>query len=116
MWRDIDAYVANAPSISVKLTRIDKKLAQRRKEQFDINCRVAFRKRIRGPKMGLEIHHVVPLSLNGSNNHSNLVLVEHDLHAAIHRLIDPQMADMQTGESRLIRLPYFTQRIWRYER
>ena len=37
-----------------------------------------------GAEERLEIHHIIPLSLNGSNDISNLMVLCHDHHMAVH--------------------------------
>lgn len=53
-----------------------------------------------------DTHHILGLSLGGQNIPENLVLMRRDEHAILHKyFIDPQVADMKVGESRLIFLP-----------
>lgn len=55
---------------------------------------------------GYSIHHLVPLSLGGSNTLDNLALMLDEEHQALHaRVIAPQTDGMRPGESRNVSLP-----------
>ena len=111
-WIACENYVARSPHVALNLTRINKKIADKRREQFDLNCRQMFRKRCGRMCSAYQIHHVIPICLGGGNGYDNLVLCEPVLHRAIHRVIDLQMRGMLEGESRLIRIPTLPARIW----
>lgn len=55
------------------------------------------------------VHHVVPLSYGGSNDFSNLILVEKKLHNNLHKFIyDAYLSGKQVGEEFLLSIPEFT--------
>lgn len=53
-----------------------------------------------------EIHHIVPRMLGGTNDISNLALVQRMDHDRAHEMIDRQTKGMQPGETREINLPW----------
>lgn len=63
----------------------------------------------------LQIHHIKPISLGGTNKFSNLALVDPELHREIHREIDLQTSGMKYGDTRKIDLPYFSGILWTIE-
>jgi hypothetical protein len=58
-----------------------------------------------------EIHHIVPLSLNGSNKTSNLALVSPDQHIKIHIFISKQ-GEIDIGQRKEIIIPRAKGLIW----
>lgn len=61
---------------------------------------------------GMSVHHKMPLG--GSNNPvvalnandpENLILIPDNAHRAIHEYLDPQIIDLEPGQSRLVMLP-----------
>jgi hypothetical protein len=55
---------------------------------------------------GFQVHHIRPLSDNGTNDYANLVLIRaHPEHEAIHRYLDPQVQHLAVGEATKVRLP-----------
>lgn len=58
-----------------------------------------------------EIHHIVPLSLGGTNKFDNLALVEPTLHAYVHRLIDNQ-GPIRGDSGQVIRIPKLPGLVW----
>ena len=53
-----------------------------------------------------EIHHIVPRAFGGSNDLSNLALVQRVDHDRAHEQIDRNTRGMEPGESREINLPW----------
>lgn len=71
--------------------------------QLDIASSVAILGRAaHGPHF--DLHHILPLSLGGSNDLSNLALVYRPFHKAIHRYVE-QQGELKVGEAREIRIP-----------
>ncbi|MGN1063406.1 MAG: HNH endonuclease signature motif containing protein [Alphaproteobacteria bacterium] len=70
-------------------------------------CRVARRRGTR-PR-GFQIHHIIPLSLGGTNDFSNLMLVHEDIHMEIHeRIWDgiyKMMKEAGVGSTAMVILP-----------
>ena len=55
---------------------------------------------------GFNVHHIKPLDDGGDNRFSNLVLIRAEPeHKAIHRYLDPQIAGLEPGQSRLVKFP-----------
>ena len=55
---------------------------------------------------GAEKHHILPISLGGTNDISNFAVVEKNLHKAIHTYISAQLwPDMDSGK-RIILIPH----------
>ena len=59
-----------------------------------------------------QVHHIVPISLGGTNNIRNLALVEPNVHHEIHRSIGWEISGLQRGERRTVRLPIRAGLIW----
>ena len=60
----------------------------------------------------LSIHHIVPISLGGSNDVSNLALLHKDFHAWVHLYIDHQLHGLRYNEWTAIWLPRWHETIW----
>ena len=58
---------------------------------------------------GYEFHHIIPLSMGGTNDPTNIVLCEKRLHRIIHQFIDEQ--GEVTGVARRI-IPVLPGKIW----
>lgn len=69
------------------------------------------RKEHKKRKKDAQAHHVIPLSLGGTNAHGNLCFLSPGEHGDIHRIIDKQTENMEPGERRTIQLPYPVSRI-----
>lgn len=56
-----------------------------------------------------QIHHKLPLSLDGDNDFDNLVLLDGDQHVKVvhNEIITPQVWDMKPGDERDILVPNF---------
>lgn len=66
---------------------------------------------------GYQIHHIVPLKLGGSNELSNLCVVDAETHVQMHRLIyQPVMDRMQENETAILLLPSFKNVICKEDR
>ena len=63
------------------------------------------RKLVREAFRILEVHHVLPRYLGGTNEYPNLALVEPKLHRLIHQDIGQQTRSMKPGETHDILLP-----------
>jgi hypothetical protein len=57
-----------------------------------------------------QIHHIVPLSLGGSNGF--MALVPDPLHVLIHKFITHQTASLEVGMTRFITLPWREGLVW----
>jgi hypothetical protein len=55
-------------------------------------------------------HHIVPLSLGGTNEH--LAYIEPETHNTIHRFINLQTNGLGVGDTAQILIPYFPSVIW----
>ena len=60
----------------------------------------------------LQEHHIIPLSLGGSNDKANKALVPSKDHQEIHQIITAQILGMRVGEHRTILLPYSPAPVW----
>ena len=57
---------------------------------------------------GIQVHHIVPLKLGGSNDIENLCLVDAETHMLMHRLIyQPVLDRLKEGEEAVLVLPEF---------
>ena len=59
-----------------------------------------------------QTHHILPVSLGGTNDFDNLSLVERQMHAYIHEILSSQTKGMLAGTTRKILIPYQTSHIW----
>lgn len=59
-----------------------------------------------------ETHHILPVKLGGDNKNDNLVLVDPNLHIALHGFIENQIGGMEVGDKREIDIPYMRGAIW----
>ncbi|GAB5387628.1 MAG: hypothetical protein Alpg2KO_05960 [Alphaproteobacteria bacterium] len=64
---------------------------------------------------GFHVHHKLPVGVGGSNDFENLVLMDANHHAELHRFIDPYLYGMQTGEIRVVPLVEATGPIHMYK-
>ena len=56
---------------------------------------------------GYNVHHKLPIHGGGKNEFSNFILIPIPPHDELHhRVLDPQVAQMQTGESKMVKLPW----------
>jgi hypothetical protein len=53
-----------------------------------------------------ELHHLVPISLGGSNDLNNLAFIPHDLHTKIHHAINRATNHLREGKTETIAIPY----------
>ena len=62
---------------------------------------------------GLECHHILPVSLGGTNDRNNFALAETELHKSLHRYINNQLGDLRKGR-RIILIPDHPQKriVW----
>jgi len=58
-----------------------------------------------------ELHHILPLSLGGTNNIENLALVHPDLHKSIHFFIDTQ-GQPSRYKQKLVWVPVLPNQLW----
>lgn len=66
---------------------------------------------------GYQIHHIIPLKLGGSNELSNLCIVDAETHIQMHRLIYQQIMDrMHENETAFLLLPPFKSVIFKEDR
>lgn len=57
---------------------------------------------------GMQVHHIVPLKLGGSNGIENLCLVDAETHMLMHRLIyQPVLDRLEVGQEGVLILPEF---------
>lgn len=57
---------------------------------------------------GIQVHHIVPLKLGGSNDIENLCLVDAETHMLMHRLIyQPVLDRLEIGQEAVLILPEF---------
>lgn len=62
-----------------------------------------------------QLHHIMPISLGGNNDITNIVLCEPNLHLAIHQFIDAQEKPFR-GNKRHLSIPcQFVGTIWTME-
>lgn len=99
------------PSVPKRVVRIGPSRVRALREDLDYNMREAFRRHHHSPSY-YQIHHVLPLSLGGTNSWENLVMVHPKKHRKIHEAIDSQIEGMLYGESRLILLPVYQGKVW----
>lgn len=59
-----------------------------------------------------QVHHIKPKALGGSNDFSNFALVDPDIHLSIHKFIDPQVINLNVGQSKEIKIPKRSGIIW----
>ena len=69
------------------------------------------RKEHKRRKQDVQAHHVIPLSLGGSNAYGNICFLSPEEHSGAHQIIDKQVAGMSPGDRRIIQLPYPVSRI-----
>ena len=51
-------------------------------------------------------HHIIPVSVGGTNDPDNIVIMERDQHQILHdNYIDPQLQGLEEGQTRVILLP-----------
>lgn len=56
---------------------------------------------------GYNVHHKLPIHGGGLNEFSNLILMPVKPHDELHhRVLDPQVAQMQAGETKTVKLPW----------
>ena len=60
---------------------------------------------------GWPVHHILPISLGGNNDRSNLAIVRPDLEHAIHAFIDAQYRPTWNG-TYMLYIPVFSGKIW----
>jgi hypothetical protein len=58
-----------------------------------------------------EIHHIIPLELDGQNEMNNLALVEHYLHTSLHKIINAEKK-LEIGEEAIFKIPRMEGKIW----
>lgn len=57
---------------------------------------------------GMQVHHIVPLKLGGSNSVENLCIVDAETHMLMHRLIyQPILDRLEVGQEGILILPEF---------
>ena len=61
---------------------------------------------------GLEVHHIRPIALGGTNSFANLALVTPELHVEIHEELNNQTYGMRHGSTRYIDIPYMQGKLW----
>ena len=104
--------VDRAPYVERRVVRIPHKQIRAVRNQMSHERRDEFRRFFHAP-YGAQIHHVLPISLGGGNDWSNLVLICPVLHDAVHEFIDEQIEDMEVGETRKVIIPIISQRkLW----
>ncbi len=59
-----------------------------------------------------QAHHILPISLGGTNSFSNLALVHPRLHVYCHCHITKSVLKLKTGETRVIDIPFMPALIW----
>lgn len=69
------------------------------------------RKEHRRKKNDAQAHHIIPLSLGGTNATGNICMLSPEEHHDAHRIIDEQISDLAVGERRTIELPYPVSRV-----
>jgi hypothetical protein len=58
-----------------------------------------------------ECHHIIPLSLGGTNDFTNVALVAPALHKDIHEYIEAQ-GRLKAGQQLALRIPIFRGKVW----
>jgi hypothetical protein len=132
-----ESVLANVPIVDFRYQRRDKAERNALRTAFDMEIRQSFLKSLahrykqdlqdsgftsqnirslaRGyvPR-GYQVHHILPLDDGGTNDFSNLVLIRaHPEHEAVHQYLDPQIQDLEVGDSRSIKLPKVAPGIYR---
>ena len=115
--------------IDVEYTVPDKKTRKRRRSGFDSvrkeflkHIAANFEKELRaigvtdkqleqmakgGCPTGYNVHHKLPIHGGGMNEFKNLILMPIRPHDELHhRVLDPQVSQMQAGESKTVKLPW----------
>jgi 5-methylcytosine-specific restriction endonuclease McrA len=59
-----------------------------------------------------EVHHIVPVSLGGTNDYDNLALVYPFVHRQLHKYLSAQTVGMEKGDSRNLIVPYYQGKVW----
>jgi len=111
--KQLDRYVSGLPYFRRDLKVVPPyKVCQLRKDGR--RTVRAFKDAARCPlTKGFEVHHVHPLNLGGTNTWENLALVDPDLHKALHRYIDRQLAGSVMTDFKTIAIPTLAGRVWR---
>ena len=60
----------------------------------------------------MQLHHILPLSLGGTNQKNNLVLVAPKLHEVIHDFIDAQLMEMPVRGKMRVYIPWRKGMVW----
>ena len=116
------------PDVRFHYVRRDKPEHHRLREVFDHHVREAFRRHLAAdcreeliaggltePQIsrladglsveGYNVHHKHPLDDSGTNDFSNLVLMDLDSHKELHLRVDPQIGRLERGQQATIRMP-----------
>jgi hypothetical protein len=101
------------PPYSVrKVVRVEGSVSNAIRAQLTKAKKKEFRRSFRGAPSYFQIHHILPLSLGGSNDWNNLSLVDPTLHILIHDFIDAQTEHLKVGEETKIKLPMYEGAVW----